>query len=207
MSSSLRIIRATAHTFWGWCHSTLKITFYLLIRSKVDYAAPAWQPWLSATNLFCLDRLQNRSLWLNTGQLVSTPLAALRLEADVSSYHTCSNRLILKAREKALRSTDYHLKHVALAADIPQRLQNCYSFCRKVTDFPTILPAKLEHRQSNNFPSPTWQLAPLEMNKFSLLFLISLVRLMILIWNAYAISHSLHHTRSIKPSAPTDPPV
>ena len=33
-----------------------------------------------------LDRLHNRSLRLITGQLVSTPLEALRLEADVQSY-------------------------------------------------------------------------------------------------------------------------
>ena len=122
LSFSIRIIRVTAHTSWGWCCSTLKMAFRALIRSKLDYAAPAWQPWLSATNLSCLNSLQNRSLRLITGQLVSTPLEPLRLEADVQSYHTCSNRLILKAREKALRITEDHSKHVVLAADIPQRL-------------------------------------------------------------------------------------
>ena len=110
LSFSIRIIRVTAHTSWGWCCSTLKMAFHALIRSKLDYAAP------------CLSSLQNRSLRLITGQLVSTPLEALRLEADVQSYHTCSNRLILKAREKALRITEDHPKHVVLAADIPQRL-------------------------------------------------------------------------------------
>ena len=40
LSSSLHIIRATAHTFWGWCYSTLKIAFRALINSKFDYAAP-----------------------------------------------------------------------------------------------------------------------------------------------------------------------
>ena len=105
LSSSIRIIRATAHTSLGWSRSTLKMAFHALIRSNLDYAAPGWQPWLSATNVSCLDRLQNRSLRLITSQLVSTPLEALRLEADVQSYHTCSNRLILKAREKASPTT------------------------------------------------------------------------------------------------------
>ena len=104
LASSIRIIRATAHTSWGWRRSTLKMAFHALVRSKLDYAAPAWQPWLSETNLTNLDRLQNRSLRLITGQLVSTPLEALRLEADVQSYSTCSKRLILKANEKARRS-------------------------------------------------------------------------------------------------------
>ena len=108
LASSIRIIRATAHTSWGWRRTTLKMAFHALVRSNIDYAAPAWQPWLSETNLTNLDRLQNCSLRLITGQLVSTPLEALRLEADVQSYSTCSKRLILKANVKARRSTDDH---------------------------------------------------------------------------------------------------
>ena len=93
LSSSLCTIRAIAHTSWGRHRSTLKIAFHALIRSIFDYAAPAWQPWLSATNLSCLDCLQNRSLRLITGQLVSAALEALSLNnADIKSYHTCSNR-------------------------------------------------------------------------------------------------------------------
>ena len=84
------------------------MAFHNLIRSKLDYVAPAWKPRLSVTSLSCLDRIQNRSLRLITGQLVSTPLKALRLEAEVQSYYTGSNRLILKAREKALHSTNDH---------------------------------------------------------------------------------------------------
>ena len=90
------------------------MTFHALVRSKFDYAAPAWQPWHSDTNLSCLDRLQNNSFRLITGQLVSTPLEALRLESDVQSYPTCSHRLILKAKEKTLRSTDDYPKHIVL---------------------------------------------------------------------------------------------
>ena len=114
-------MRSTAHTYWGWRRSTLRMAFHALICRKLDYAAPAWQPWLSATNLSCLDRLQNRSLRLVTSQFVSSPIEALRLEGDDQRYHTCSNRLILKAREKAWRSTRDHPKRVALAAGIPQQ--------------------------------------------------------------------------------------
>ena len=78
------------------------MVFYSLIRRRLDYAVPAWQPWLSDTNLSCLDCLENRSLRLITGQLIPTPLEALRLEAEVQSYRTCSNRLILKATEKGI---------------------------------------------------------------------------------------------------------
>ena len=68
--------------------ATLKMAFHALIHRKLDYVAPAWQPWLSATNLFCLDRLKNRSLCLITDQLVSSQIEVLRLEDDVQSYHT-----------------------------------------------------------------------------------------------------------------------
>ena len=144
LSSSLRIIRATVHTSWGCYCSTLKIAFHALIRSNLDYAASAWQPWLSTTNLSCLDHLQNRSLWLITGQLLTTSLEVLHLEGDVQNYHTCSNHSILKAWERSLRSMDHHPKHVALAANIPRHLQNCWSFCRKAADLSTFLPAELE---------------------------------------------------------------
>ena len=138
----------SAHTSWGLRRSTLKMAFQALVRSKLDYTAPAWQPWLSETNLTKLDRLQNRSLWLITDQLVSTPLEALRLEVDVQSYSTCSKRLILKADEKARRRTDDHPKRIALDVAIPQRLQSRSSFHRKAEELSTLLPPDLQHRQN-----------------------------------------------------------
>ena len=66
-TSSIRIIRATALTSWGWHRSTLKMAFHTLVHSKLNYAAPAWRPWLSDTNLSCFNRLQNRFFQLITG--------------------------------------------------------------------------------------------------------------------------------------------
>ena len=144
------------------------MAFHALVRSKLDYAAPAWQPWLSDTNLSSLDCLQNHSLRLITGQLVSTPLEALRLEADVQSYPTCSKRLILKANEKALRSTDDHPKYIALDVNIPQRLPSRSSFRRKAEELLTLLPPDLQHRQNiTHFPSPPWQQSSFHVGRIS----------------------------------------
>ena len=44
LTSSIRIIRATALTSWGWHRSTLKMAFHTLFHSKLDYAAPTWWP-------------------------------------------------------------------------------------------------------------------------------------------------------------------
>ena len=134
------------------------MAFHALLHSNLDYAAAPWQPWLSDTNLSNLDRLQNHSLRLITGQLISTPLEALRLEANVQSYSTCSKRLIVKANEKARRSTVDHPKCIALDVNIPQLLQNRSSFRRKAEELLTLLPPDLQHRQSIiHFPSPPWQ--------------------------------------------------
>ena len=62
LSSSLCIIKVTARASWGWYHSTLKMAFHTLISRKIDYAVPAWQLWLSATNISCLDCLLNHFL-------------------------------------------------------------------------------------------------------------------------------------------------
>ena len=128
--------------------ASLSSAFHALIRRKLDYTAPARQPWLSATNLSCLDHLQNHSLRLITGQLVSTPLEAFRLEDNVQSYQTCSNRLILKGREKALRSTNDHPKRITLAVNIPQCLQSRSSFRLKAEELSTLMPSELQHRQN-----------------------------------------------------------
>ena len=126
-----------------------------MVFSKLYYKAPAWQFWLSDTNLSSLDRLQNRSLQLITGQLVSTPLEALGLEVDVQSYPTCSKHLILKAKEKTLRTTDDHPKRIAHDVNIPQRLQNRSSFHQKAEESSTILLPGVQHRQNIiYFPSP-----------------------------------------------------
>ena len=92
------------------------------------------------------------------GRLVSTPLEALRLEADVLSYPTCSNHLILKVREKPLHNTVDHPKHIALDANIPQGLRNRSSFRRKVEELSTLRPPDLQHRQNIiHFSCPLWQ--------------------------------------------------
>ena len=132
------------------------MAFHALIRSKLDYAAPAWQSWFSTTNLSCLDRLYNSSLQLITGQLVSSPLEALCFGSCCSELPHIQQTFNSK---KALRNTDDHPKCVALAADISQRPQNHSSFCWKAEERYTHLPPELQHRQNIHFLSPPWQLS------------------------------------------------
>lgn len=95
---------------------------------------------------------------LVTGQISSMPSEVLRLESYIQSYNTCSNPLILRAQEKALQSSDDHLRLLTLTANIPQRLPNYCNFHRKVNDLSALFPVKPEHCQLiNHFPSPPWQ--------------------------------------------------
>ena len=91
----------------------------------------------------CLEALQNRALRIVTGQLVLTPLDAVRKEANVNSYSTTSKQLILKVREKDLQNTDDHPKRIALNAHVPQRLQSRSNWCRKAIELVVVLPEAL----------------------------------------------------------------
>lgn len=156
LTLSLCIPQAAVHTSWSWRGSTLKIALYALIHNNVNYAAQTWQLWLSATKISCWVCLQNRAPGPVTSRLVSTPLEALRLEGNILSYNTCSNRLILRAQEKELQSSNDHLKRLALTPNIPQHISNCYSFHRKADDL--AFPIELEHSQLiNHFSSPQRQ--------------------------------------------------
>ena len=111
----------------------------------MDYAAPAWQPWISNTNMTRLEALQNRALRIVTG-----PLDALRKKANVNSYSTASKQLILKAREKSLRNTDDHPKRIALNAHVPQCLQSRSNWRRKAIELAVTLPEVLNHHQQTD---------------------------------------------------------
>ncbi len=90
----------------------------------MDYAAAAWQPWLSPAQFARLEVAQNRCLRAITGQYTNTNVEILRLEADVPSYRTHSNQLIAIAFEKGLRLPANHPRHEAFPTfHIPHRLR------------------------------------------------------------------------------------
>ena len=81
----------------------------------MDYAGPAWQPWLSQSQFSKLEVAQNQCLRAINGQYANTSVEILRLEADVPSYRIHSNRLIATAYEKGLRLPANHPRHEAFS--------------------------------------------------------------------------------------------
>jgi len=112
----------------------------------VDFAAPAWQPWLSASKFNTLEVTQNKALRIITGQASTTPVEALRAESGICSYRTVSDQLCVKAYEKAARFPEDHPKRIALMADCRHRLHRS-SWRKHATELMSTLPG-LHNRES-----------------------------------------------------------
>ena len=81
------------NTEYGWRKNDLKVVYNTFIHSRIHYAAAAWQPWLSDTNIGKLDALQNRSMRIMSGQVASTPKEALRAEMDAELCDTAGQSM------------------------------------------------------------------------------------------------------------------
>ena len=155
-TSRCRVLACLATKEWGWQKNTMKKVYISLIRSCLDFAAPAWQPWLSATRFQCLEATQNKALRIMTGQAKTTPVEALRAEAGVCSYKTVSNRLCVRAHEKAIRLPADHPKNLALCGNNQHRLQRS-SWREQASCLLDSLPSELRDRQALSLlQTPPW---------------------------------------------------
>jgi ribonuclease HI len=146
----LRLLAMVSHSNWGWGRAELHKLYSAFIRSKLDYAAPSWQPWLSPTNVGVLDRVQNRALRLITGQMAGSPTDALRLEAGVSSYQTHVDRVCLRSAEKALRMPADHPLHSVYHDAIPAK-NNRQSWKTQTDRFLARVPREARFREPISF--------------------------------------------------------
>ena len=117
------MLSALAHSEWGWHKDDLKMIGNTFISSKINYAGSAWQPWLSDSKIQELDRTQNRTIRLMTGQVKSSPVEALRAEIDMPSFRTTADRACLLSMEKARRMPLDHPRRLALEERVPPRNQ------------------------------------------------------------------------------------
>ena len=109
-----RMLASLSTKKWGWKKKSMKRVFTTMQRSVMDYAAAAWQPWLSNTQFQKLETAQNSALRIISGQYNSTPVEALRLETGINSYATTSKRHTANAYEKARRLEKNHPRYEAL---------------------------------------------------------------------------------------------
>ena len=161
--SSCRTLAALGHTTWGWRKQHLNKVYHSIIKSRLDYAGPAWQANLADCNRLSLDRAQNKALRLISGQFKDSPLPALRFETGIPSYQTHMDRNILKSREKALRLPEEHPRRVAREESVIKRLDR-HTWCSKADEIAGKLDIKdLSPRKPLSFHTlAPWQNKPLD---------------------------------------------
>ena len=153
-----RMLAALSHSEWGWKRDTLKCIYLSSIRSIFDYAAPGWQPWLSKSNINILERTQNKSLRLISGQYVASPTGSLNLETGVPTYSTIIKQRCIMAQEKGLRLEDEHPRHLAFKHTVPHRTKGHHSSRSLAASITSQLDADITNRKPLiTFPStPPW---------------------------------------------------
>lgn len=114
-----RMLACLAGRAWGWKKKDLRRIYIAMMRSIMDSAAAAWQPFLMPSQFEKLEAAQNRCLRLITGQYQNTSREILRLEADIPSYRTHSNQLIATAYEKGKRLPRNHPRREAVDGPEP----------------------------------------------------------------------------------------
>lgn len=103
LAGGCRLLGSLAHRDWGWRLQSLRRVYRSTLLSSATYGAAGWAPWLSPTSVAGLDRAQNKCLRIITGQLRSTPVESLQLEAGFSSFGSQVRRASALALEKSLR--------------------------------------------------------------------------------------------------------
>ena len=116
------LLACLGNTGWEWKKCPTRSVYLATQRSILDYAAPAWQPWIARTQMDRLERAQNQALRRITGQTASSPVEDLRIEAGLPSDETISRQLIATSREKAFRCPPNHPRRLPLEGEQRHRL-------------------------------------------------------------------------------------
>jgi len=105
MRQRLRALRAVSHKRWGSRTEDLRTLFIGFVRSVAEYAGAAWMTAASDTTIQQVEVEQNTGTRLITGCLVSTPIDALLVEADLVPLQLRGRIAAANAREKYRRDS------------------------------------------------------------------------------------------------------
>ena len=116
-----KMLYALTGSDWGASKKYLRMIYLAFCRSKLMYAAPAWQPWLSDSQAEHLEVAQNKACRTIAGQYSGSPLESSRTEAGLSSMQTVMKREVVRAGEKAKRMPLGHPRRTAWEATEERR--------------------------------------------------------------------------------------
>ena len=123
-TNKLKLLSCVSHSKYGWKKDQVMRIYNSHLKSRLDYAGWAWQPYLSVTNYNRLETIQNRAFRIATGQHQRCPTEAKRAELGAISYKTCSERAIAKSRVKATCLPADHPRYLALTSECTKRLKS-----------------------------------------------------------------------------------
>ena len=152
----MKMLNAISGSDWGWQKQVLRRVYLGHFKSTFDYAAPAWQPWISVSNVKKIERVQNTALRTITRQAKSTPIDCLRLESEIRSFESSVKTVAQLAREKALRMEEDHPKRTVLGPEVARRLPR-RTCCRSVALRATRDPVLDNRRPMSFFQVAPWQ--------------------------------------------------
>ena len=93
-------LRVVGGTIWGWQKQDMRTVYIAAQRSVTEYAAAAWTPWLSSSNIEKLERTQIQAARAITHHVRSTPTEAVLYEADLPRLEHRSKKLsVLQANK------------------------------------------------------------------------------------------------------------
>ena len=77
------LLRVVGGTIWGWQKQDLRTDYIATQRSVAEYAAAAWTPWLSSSNIEKLERTQLQAASAITHHFRSKPKETVLYDADL----------------------------------------------------------------------------------------------------------------------------
>ena len=113
--SRLGILKALAGESWGQSKEVLLLTYQMLIKPILSYAAPVWFPNAPTTAVSTLQSIQNSALRIATGSLKMASTDHLHQEASVLPVRAHLSMLCSQFLLSALRPN--HPSHPTVTAD------------------------------------------------------------------------------------------
>ena len=147
----INLLRLLCASNWGQQVETMTITYKLLIRSILHYAAPVWFPNAAPSNVEKLQRIQNHALRIATGCTRRTPIAHLHEETKVLPIKDHLGMLSQQFLARALQP-DHPSHPVATAHPGPR---GCKATLRSAFFTPPFYRAYTDTGTSSGIVSPT----------------------------------------------------
>ena len=132
------ILRCLAGKDWGRSKDSMSALYCTYIRSALEYASPAWYPWLSKTARKELERVQNEALRIITRMAKDTPEEFLQLQAGMEPITVRLEKNSMVLREKYMRLQPNDNRRLLAEKVVKQRIKSRVGWREETKEQATI---------------------------------------------------------------------